>query len=67
MKTGDKVKVIRIIDQFKADHLVGLQNKEGKIISWVNYKGKKRYKVQFQDGINISTHYLLEEELEVIE
>lgn len=67
ISTGDKVKVVRIIDQFKAEHLVNLQNKKGKVISWVNYQGKMRYKVLFQDGINFSTHHLLEEELEVIE
>lgn len=67
INTGDKVKVVKIIDQFKGDHLTGLIGREGLVISWLVYKNIKRYKVQFQDGLEYYSHYFRQDELQKIE
>lgn len=64
MKTGDKVKVIKIINKDAAGHLENTIGKIGVVVSWVIYQNIKRYKVQFQDGITMETHYYREDELE---
>lgn len=67
IKTGDKVVVERIIDQFKGDHLVDLIGREGTVISWLVYQHVKRFKVQFQNGLEFISHYFREDELRKVE
>jgi guanylate kinase len=67
IKTGDTVKVERIIDTQEANHLVSMINRKGVVISWIVYKQIKRFKVQFQDGTEYFTSYFREDELIKIE
>jgi hypothetical protein len=67
IKTGDKVRVEKIIDQFKGDHLKGLIGRKGVVISYIIYKNIKRHKVQFQDGLEYFTGYFRDDELVKIE
>jgi hypothetical protein len=67
IKTGDTVKVEKIIDTDNASHLTSMIGKKGLAISWIIYKNIKRFKVQFQNGTEYYTSYFREDELVKIE
>jgi hypothetical protein len=66
IETRDFVKVIKIIDIEEAHHLENMIGCEGQVVSWIVYKNIKRFKVQFQEGLEYYTSYFREDELEKI-
>jgi ribosomal protein L21E len=62
--TGDKVKIISILNTEEADHLQTFIGETGVIVSWINYNGY-RYKVKIEGTED--TYYFWESELELKE
>lgn len=67
LQVGNKVKVIKITNPNKAEHLERFIGQEGYIFSWI-INGEKKYKVAFIDNeILTETAYFKREELQFIE
>lgn len=67
INTGDRVKIVKIIDADDATHLENMIGRIGIAISYIIYKNIKRHKIQFQDGLNYESYYFRQDEIEKVE